>query len=459
MKRTTRHLLALAALVLAVGLAGCTDGLSSLDEAGETAAPLTARQGKLRHPHLLEQARRPVRTTGFDKDGNALRTENTTEQLSLVVGFNVTVDKQRLLTRFKLLSRYKLISRYEYDEVFNGVAITIEDLKGLNNFYAFLQMLEHDPDVLWYEPDFFVKTPFLSAGTTTTSQLIPWSVAAVGGQTSWAVSGDGTGRVTGVDVVLLDTGVARADSNDPYDDLYLGLNLDFRDSTLVGDPVDHDGHGTHIAGIIGAADDNDGIVGIAPGVTIHNLKVLGDDGCADASVVIAAIEAVMAYKQAHPHKPIVVNLSLGADVGTEVYTALDEAVSRAAQAGVIFVAAAGNQGIDASTVTPARGDVIAVGSYNAAGLFSRFSNYGPVVDLLAPGEDIVSLSPSGAGRTVTMSGTSMAAAHVTGAVALYLARHPQANQAEVLQALQSRARTFVVGAPTGTTRRSLWVGE
>ena len=83
------------------------------------------------------------------------------------------------------------------------------------------------------------------------------------------------------------------------------------------------------------------------------------------------------------------------------------------------------------------------------------------MDLLAPGEAIVSLevSASGAGRPVRMSGTSMAAAHVSGATALYLGQHPSATPQEVQDALVAAAQSFVRGVPASTTKRSVWVGE
>ena len=96
---------------------------------------------------------------------------------------------------------------------------------------------------------------------------------------------------------------------------------------------------------------------MAPGARVHNFKVLDDSGKSDISVVIAAVEHVLSAKLASPTTPMVVNLSLGEDVGTTAYTALDEAIVAATAEGVVFVVAAGNQGIDASNVTPAPGPV------------------------------------------------------------------------------------------------------
>ncbi|HMB89305.1 MAG TPA: S8 family serine peptidase, partial [Rhodothermales bacterium] len=211
-------------------------------------------------------------------------------------------------------------------------------------------------------------------------------------------------------------------------------------------------------GIAAAADDQDRIVGVAPGAFVHNYKVLGDNGSTDVSVVIAAVEHITAKKLAHPRKPMVVNLSLGEDIGTTDYTALDEAIETSIDAGVVYIVAAGNANKNANQFTPAHvHDVITVGSYDMDGRFSSFSNWGPRVDLLAPGRDVISLAPGNTG-VVEMSGTSMAAAHVSGAAALLLSRYPTATPAQVRDILVNYGRAFVTGTPNNTTNRSVWVG-
>ncbi len=442
-----KHFRSLPVVLLMVGLiffSGCSDSFTG----GEEASPETSlRQGKLRHPYLMDQA---YTSKGSGKFGNE-------SALNLILSINKqsTLERYNVLERFTTLERYNVLERYEYNNVFGGYAITVEDSLGLSEYNAFLDELEQDPDIIWYEPDFTVDLPNASASTGQTGQLIPWSVAAIGGMESWTISGDGSGFVN-VDVFILDTGVARALANDPYDDLYLYYSEDVRDG--LNDATDHDGHGTHIAGIIGAIDDGDNLVGIAPGARIHNLKVLNDNGTTDVSVVVAAMEKIIAWKQAHPAKPAVVNLSIGENIGSPDYTALDEAVEAAINAGITVVAAAGNQGIDAVNVTPAHVEgAITVGSYDVNGVFSSFSNHGSMVDLLAPGEAVISLGINGEGPQ-SMSGTSMAAAHVSGAAALYVARHPQASPLEVRTALLDDARNFVIGLPTGTTDASVWVG-
>lgn len=439
----------LSALFVGLLVAGCTDGLvapePSAREVGITSGTNQI-DGKGRHLGLMAQATR--RSEGIAGKGH--------EELRLIIKVkkNGLVERYKVLERYKLIERYKLVERYAFDDVIGGFAVSVSDGMGLDDFHQFLTMLEADPDIGWYEPDFMLSVPGSDATSSAGSQVIPWSVAAIGGQESWAASGDGQGQVP-VDVYVVDTGVGRALNSDPDDDLALVENIDLHSGTNA---ADHDGHGTHIAGIIGAIDDTDNVVGVAPGARIHNFRVLGDDGTTDASVVIEAVQRITAAKQADPSRPIVVNLSLGEYLGNTTPTALDEAVEASIAAGVHYVVAAGNEGLDASLGTPAKvREAVTVGSYDVSGVFSSFSNFGPAVDLLAPGEGIVSLTPGG-GRTTQMSGTSMAAAHVTGALALYVAKNPSATPEEAKAHLLSTAQEFVMG-PSSTTRKSVWVGS
>ncbi|MBO6575194.1 MAG: S8 family serine peptidase [Rhodothermales bacterium] len=441
-------------LGFAVLAGGCSESFtgSAVEERPETPREVQELDpDKFRHAHLLEKAR--GETAG--KDGEELNLIFAINAQELVERYGI-VERFRVVERYRLLERFEILERFEYEEVFDGYAVTARLKNGQSDFIELLRTMADDPEISWFEPDFGMKFPVSSGSSTATSQHLPWSVAMVGGATSSTQSGNGSGSVP-VDVFVLDTGVAKANSSDPDDDLALVESIDFRPG--MDDPADYDGHGTHIAGIIGAIDDSDGLVGIAPGSRIHNLKVLNDEGTTDVSVVVAAVEEIAKRKAAQPNTPMVVNMSLGEVVGTTEDTALDIAIDRAAKLGVIFVVAAGNQGVDASKVTPAKAkSAITVGSHDMLGAFSWFSNHGKVIDILAPGDEVVSLSPI-AHQTATLTGTSMSAAHVTGAVALYLHDHPQASSKEVLRWLHSKSGRIHVGVPKGTLNNSLWVGE
>lgn len=174
-------------------------------------------------------------------------------------------------------------------------------------------------------------------------------------------------------------------------------------------PSDGNGHGTHVAGTVGGTQ-----YGIAKNVTVHAVKVLGDAGIGSGSSTIAGIDWVIANPEAG--RPAVINMSLGGGAST----ATDAAVARAVAADITVVVAAGNDDTDACSTSPARAPAaITVASTDRADSRSGFSNWGSCVDIFAPGSSIVSASYLSNTGTSTLSGTSMAAPHVAGAIALF----------------------------------------
>ena len=193
------------------------------------------------------------------------------------------------------------------------------------------------------------------------------------------------------------------------------------------------------------------------------MKVLDENGETEMSNVIAALEEVLEIQENYSGTPAVVNISFGADVGTTEYTALDEAVESLGDQGNVVVVSAGNEGIDASTVTPAHAQgAITVGAYDVYNRFAPFSNYGTSVDILAPGVDILSLGTLDADLSlltgVTMSGTSMAAPHVAGAALLYLSQNRKASPNRVRSALLRASKDVITYSPANTTSKTVWLG-
>ncbi|MBX3712521.1 MAG: S8 family serine peptidase [Lysobacter sp.] len=219
--------------------------------------------------------------------------------------------------------------------------------------------------------------------------------------------------------------------------------------TNGGNANDCNGHGTHVAGTVGGSTH-----GVAKAVKLHPLRVLGCDGRGPNSGVIAAMDWVA---QNHV-KPAVANLSLGGSADQ----ATDSAVTRLHNAGVTVVVAAGNDGQDACNYSPARAPVaITVGSTNNQDGRSIFtvgsSNYGSCLDLFAPGSNITSAWHTGSTATNTISGTSMAAPHVAGVAALYLAGNPSATPTQVRNAIVDNATSGkVTDARSGSPNKLLY---
>ncbi|PYT01532.1 MAG: hypothetical protein DMF63_01410 [Acidobacteria bacterium] len=241
-------------------------------------------------------------------------------------------------------------------------------------------------------------------------------------------------------VAVLDTGVdythkdlvsnmwTRPDAVPEYSDDELGTIDDLHGLDAdadAGDPMDDNGHGTHCAGIIGAEGDNGiGIAGINWNVSIMPLKFLGRGGFGSTANAIKAINYAIDRKQ-HGVNLRVINASWGS---TQYSRALEDAIRAAGEQGILFVAAAGNNGSDndRSAHYPSNFDlpnVISVAALDRTDSMASFSNYGvKTVHIAAPGREIVSTWLGDAFREA--SGTSMAAPHVAGVAALILASEP-----------------------------------
>jgi len=223
----------------------------------------------------------------------------------------------------------------------------------------------------------------------------------------------------GVNVFVVDTGVS--DHPDFEGRLQPGCLFTAHGGTCE----DGHGHGTHVAGTIGGR-----LWGVVKKVTLWAIRVLDGSGSGSDSDVIRGIEAVAAWKRAHPESAAVINMSLGGGDSP----ALNRATCDAIAAGVVVAVAAGNESADANTSSPARvRQAITVGASDSSDRQASFSNYGVLLDLYAPGVGIESTQPGGG--TATFSGTSMATPHVAGAAALYLARHPGASPQDVRDGL------------------------
>jgi aqualysin 1 len=246
----------------------------------------------------------------------------------------------------------------------------------------------------------------------------------------------------GVNIYIIDTGIRNTHEN------FSGrVTLDFdafNGSTPYG--YDCDGHGTHVAGT--AAGIN---TGVARKANIHSVRVLDCGGWGFTSQIVAGINWVAA----HHVKPAVANMSLGGWKSP----AEDAAVSKAIAKGVTFVVAAGNNGDNACNYSPAHvSGAITVGATDNTDSRAGFSNFGTCVDIFAPGVNITSsIMESDSSYEGGWDGTSMAAPHVTGVAALYLAANPTAKPKDVTKYILDNALLNTVSDPAGSPNRLLHI--
>ena len=324
--------------------------------------------------------------------------------------------------------RYGLGVGFVYGHAIKGFSATIPQAR--------LDAVRSEERVAYVERD---NTVHLSA------QTLPWGVDRIDADLSSAVAGDGTGSVDGVNAYVLDNGIYR------HADLRV-VNL----VNFTGDSNNRDcsGHGTHVAGTIAAKDNDQDVVGVAPGAPVTGVKVFYCNAPDNISVIIKGVDWVTA----NAAKPAVANMSMALPFDR----ALDEAVRNSAASGIFYSIAAGNEAQPACNYSPGSAGLAEIDT-NSDGIVDHNdsngivttastatsatgrireasnSNYGECVDIWAPGVGI--LSTQRGGGVTTKSGTSMAAPHVAGGAALYLSSHPGASPSDVERALKASART------------------
>jgi aqualysin 1 len=246
----------------------------------------------------------------------------------------------------------------------------------------------------------------------------------------------------GVNVYIIDSGIRGTHTD--FGGRVVGAFTGINDGYGTGDCL---GHGTHVAGTVGGA-----TWGVAKAVRLYSIRVVDCSGSATGSALLAGMDWVAKNRVL----PAVANMSLGGSVSAT----LNNAAQAMINAGVVTVAAAGNSSVDACTISPAAlPAAITVAASTMYDVHAPFSNFGSCVDLYAPGISIQSASNTSDIASVLKTGTSMAAPHVAGAAALYLAQNPGASPAAVEAALIGNATTGVLtSVPSGTPNRLLFIG-
>lgn len=318
--------------------------------------------------------------------GNALDTQTNSKKVKVIIGF---VDRPNQDDE-DMIRGLGGNTKYTYH---------IIDAKAVELPEQAIERIKKNPRVKYVEEDAEVHA-------LDTELDDSWGVKRIG---SGFVHDDGN-KGSGVKVAILDTGI---DKDHPDLNVAGGISFVVRPSQSDSDWDDKNGHGTHCAGIVAALDNDKGVIGVAPEASLYAVKVLNNGGVGDISDIIAGIEWAV-YNGMH-----VISMSLGGDFDSEP---LGTTCNNAYNAGVVVVAAAGNDGSDGdnSVDYPAKYDsVIAVAATDSTDTRPEWSSKGPEVELAAPGVGIYSTYKNG--RYATLSGTSMACPHVAGTAALVIA--------------------------------------
>jgi hypothetical protein len=316
--------------------------------------------------------------------------------------------------------------KHRYRSAVRGFTATLSD--------AALADVRDDADVAFVEPDVAVSPDTTQSGATWGLDRIDQAGLPLDGTYTY----DSTGA--GVTAYVIDTGISLSHAQ------FGGRAVTGFDFVDGGPAEDCNGHGTHVAGTIGGA-----TYGVAKRVKLVAVRVFPCSGGGDLSTIIAAVDWVTATHAAGA--PAVANMSLGGGVSE----ALDQAIEASIADGITYTVSAGNDDADACEQSPARTpNALTVAATTMNDARADYSNFGPCVDLFAPGSDIMSSWIGSDAATNTISGTSMAAPHVAGMAARYLHGAPAASPAEVSAAILGGATAGVVTDPgAGSPNRLL----
>jgi subtilisin family serine protease len=298
-----------------------------------------------------------------------------------------SVPTQAVIVMMKPTGRVAAKAAVTFDARVSADERDLRELPAINGFAANLTdediaALKATGNVVTIEPD--LERHAFADSVTAGQQTTPYGVNDVSAPAVWPVTrGKSLANGPAIHVAIIDTGI---DYN--YSELSGAFKGGFNFVARTGDPLDDNGHGTHVAGIIAAADNGSGVVGVASGVDVYSLKVLDTCGSGRTSDIMQAVQWVIDKK-----KEIggnwVINLSLGSDSASDSEQAQFQA---AADAGVLVFAASGNSysGSDGLAYPAGYPTVVSVGAVDSTNKVASFSQRGTDLKVVAPGVDVLS---------------------------------------------------------------------
>lgn len=346
---------------------------------------------------------------------------------SYIVTFTEGVDPDALAKELSL--KHNGMTKHVYKSALKGAAFEMSA--------ADAAALAADARVASIEQDQVMTIDATQTGATWGLDRVDQHPLPLDG--SYTYNNDGTG----VTAYIIDTGIEFA-----HVDFGGRAVTGVDEVTTGGSAADCNGHGTHVSGTVGGS-----TYGIAKNVRLVAVRVLNCQGSGTTSGVIAGIDWVTNDHKAKGGSAVA-NMSLGGGFSST----LNQAVANSVAAGVVYAVAAGNSTADACSSSPSsEPSAITVAASDINDGFASFSNFGTCVDIIGPGVNITSDWYTTTTATNTISGTSMATPHVTGASALYLAANPGSTPAQVASALTTNATANVVsGVPAGTPNKLLY---
>ncbi|MRG85258.1 S8 family peptidase [Salinibacillus xinjiangensis] len=367
-----------------------------------TAFPLVGEAEENSNAHIKDK-QQPVQST--DEAGEYVKGE-------VVVKFKENVAK----------GKQKNVVKGVKAEVVKDEDIVKSPIKVLKvgNVEAVVKALNNNPNVEYAEPNYKLNATW-TPNDTYANTSYQYGLFTTYTDYAWDIARGSSSQ----EIAVIDTGV---DYN----------HEDLNDKTILGydfvqndyDPMDRNGHGTHVAGTAAAETNNGiGIAGMAPETNILAVRVLDPRGSGSLADIVDGIRYAADYGAE------VINLSLGCNCDTQ---ALEDAVNYAWNKGAVVIAAAGNDGVSTTFEPASYENVISVAAVDSNNRLASFSNYGSWVDVAAPGVDIASTIQRNG--YAYMSGTSMASPHVAGLAGLLAGQNR--NNAEIRAAIENTASSI-----------------